>query len=563
MPRPFLVEADQADAVLAEVLFRLKRKQAQASESQQVYDPDLADTPEEYQARLQAMRGDGGLKAYAEYVYGYDTSAPHHSMIIETLQALVFRRLQHPTTGKRIRKVLILAPPNTAKSTYVSQVFPPWFTSIFQSDPVLFFTSSDPNAGLFDSAYSLAFTESERHKLVFPNATPAKYKGWSSDKRFLKGMRLGSKDPNFKAVGFGAKILGARAEGIILDDPLDQKSSESKVEQAEARRYFDMTVEPRLSPDGWLVAVMTRWAESDLGGYLKELAEKDDEWLVLEFPMLALERSEEKPPDLLNREPGEPLWPSRFSLEWCLNTRAQRGTAVWNAVWQLDPSGLGGSVFTSESWFRPIPPYMWQEADDGRSMFDRLRFYQAWDFAFSENKSASFSSGFTGGFDGARRLYLFGRYRRQVSQYALIEDMADEIIFWRPSLVGVEESAYRLKAVQDIIAGVKARLRARNVFTRIMIIKPTRNKVDRARLPAGRAEGGYLYVDHGAPWFSSFKTELLGFPRGEYTDQVDSVSLLAEMVWQPQLERDDQPRQKLVFNPHGSARLRQPLILRV
>lgn len=559
---PLLVPEGRQQQILAEALLRLRARRSKDQLDPNVnapYDAEIAISYPDYQEKLVEMRSD--LAKYAKYVFGYEP-ARHHKLIIDTLTKLTHDELTNPKTGQRVNKVLLIAPPNTAKSTYVSQIFPPWYASNHPRDPLLFFTSSDMNAGLFDSTFAMTFMESERHKMVFPEpeARPYPKKGWSSDKRFLKGMPVGNKDPNFRAVGYGSAIVGARAHGIIMDDPLDQKRAESSLEQGESKRYYDMTIEPRMQPEGWLVAIMTRWHENDLASHFIKKAEHDGDWLVIVLPMIAVEQKRDQLPDPLNRKPGEALWPERFPADEEEERRKRVGTAIYNCVWQADPTGLGGDIFKSETWFRPFPVDFWEPKEDGKVMVDRLTLVQAWDLAFSEKEAACFTVGVTVGVDAKFRLFVLGVSRKQLSTYGVVDVMAEEIKFWRPHIIVVEESAFRKRSVVDILRQVQQK-----AFANIKIIKPVDDKVARARLPAGRAEGGYVYVDTDAPWWEGFKTELLGFPRTTYNDQVDALSLACHMVYESPME-DTRPKQ-IVMRPDKSPgdahHLRKPLILRI
>ncbi|HKB41354.1 MAG TPA: phage terminase large subunit, partial [Gemmataceae bacterium] len=68
-------------------------------------------------------------------------------------------------------------------------------------------------------------------------------------------------------------------------------------------------------------------------------------------------------------------------------------------------------------------------------------------------------------------------------------------------------------------------------------VKPTADKVARARLPAGRAEAGMVYADRGAPWFEPFVEELMAFPSGRFDDQVDALSGAVQLAleWVPEM----------------------------
>jgi predicted phage terminase large subunit-like protein len=305
-----------------------------------------------------------------------------------------------------------------------------------------------------------------------------------------------SKDPAYRSVGYGAAVVGARAHGIILDDPLTQDQARSAVEQERAKRYHDMTVDSRLHPDGWEIAIMTRWHDLDLASHLKAKSE----WDVLEMPALGYYGE------------GTSLWPERFPAEWLVAKRQEITGPYFNALYQGDPTSLGGSIFREASWFRPLP-----------KEFDRAklaRVVQFWDLAYSGKDSADYTSALTLGCDRDGNLYVLNVWRGRIESESHVALMLEKIGQQRPGMVGVEEAAYRQAATQDLIN----RLFRARLSVPVQAVRVTADKVFRAQLPAGRAQAGMLYADTTAPWFPEFLAECMAFPLGANDDQVDALS---------------------------------------
>ncbi len=408
------------------------------------------------------------------------------------------------------KKLIIIAPPGHAKSTWLSLIFPCWYLGNHPDHSLLFLTSSDVMAGQFHGTVAAALAENERHQAVFRGAAcrPNVERGWSRDGLYLQGTPSGAKDPAYRAAGWGTSTIGARAHGIILDDPLTQERAQSAVEQASAQRYYDMTVETRLHPDGWVIAIMTRWAENDLAAYLMQRAG----WRTIVMPAIG-----EYPW-------GPALWPERFSLAWLEAKRAELGGPTFNAVFQGDPTSLGGSVFKEAAWFQPLPSDFDEPRDDGKSLRQRLTIVQFWDLAFSERDGADYTAGVTVGRSATQGLYVLDVARRRMSPIETERAMLEGIVRHRPALVGIEEAAYRQRATLDIAARVQRAALQAGVPCIIVPVKPSRDKVTRALLPAGRAEQGALWCDTKAPWWPVFLSECLAFPLGANDDQVDALS---------------------------------------
>src|SRR5262245_8492488 len=457
------------------------------------------------------------LGAYGWAVHGYPP-ARHHQEWIDRVSALLSDT--PPLSDTRKRKLLIVAPPGHAKSTWLSLILPAWYLGNHPDESLLFLTSSDTMARQFGTTVRQTLAENERHRAAFPDTAgrPDPDRGWSTDGLYLRATPASAKDPAYRALGWGASVIGARAHGIILDDPLTQEQARSSVEQEKARRYHDLTVDARLHPGGWMLAVMTRWHEGDLAAHL---AAKDD-WAVLEMPALGYWRE------------GAALWPERFPREWLENNRRDIGGPLFACLYQGNPSSLGGAIFKAASWLRPLP--------DGFTRNQCSRVVQFWDLAFSEKDSADYTVGVTLGRGPEGALYVLGVHRARVTQAQLLNTIARQVNLWRPAVVGVEEAAYRAPVTRDLIG----RLLRGELPCHFQAVKPVADKVLRARLPAGRAEAGLLYCDRGAPWFEEFAAEC--FPA---ETPVSAADVRAVMVrrYTGDLVRIETPRGVLETTP--------------
>lgn len=437
------------------------------------------------------------LDAYGAWVHDHKP-ARHHRIWVDRITELVEGR-----TAKR--KLLVISPPGHAKSTWLSLIFPPWYLGNHPDHSLLFYTSADVAAGQFSGTVKSTMEGgNERHALTFPAdaCQPDRSRGWSSDGLYLKGTPAGSKDPAYRALGYGAAVIGARCHGAILDDPLTQEQAQSEVETAKAKRYFDMTVDSRLHPDGWTLAIMTRWSDFDLAAHL---AAKSD-WEVLEMPALGAYPW------------GGALWPERFSQQWLEAKRADIGGPVFNCLYQGDPTSMGGTVFREAAWFRPLPA-------DFATFRPRLSVVQFWDLNYSESASSDYTACLTIAIDPlTQRLFVPHAWRGHLGEALREETMADQIIAGGARIIGVEEAAYRQRATQDLVARLNTILTAKGYSGVVVAVRVTKDKVFRARLPAGRAEAGMVYVDLGAPWAQPFIAECLAFPLGANDDYVDALS---------------------------------------
>jgi predicted phage terminase large subunit-like protein len=519
---PTLIPKSQAEELTQEALLRIAARKRKKEERE--YDRELGATYEEAAAKLALFRAD--LAAYGQYVHNL-SPARHHAYWIELYRQLFARELPN---GKN--KLLILAPPNAAKSTWTSIILPPFYLGNNPTHSILFLTSSDTMAAQFGTTIRMTLSDNKAHRSIFPEdeMRPSVKRGWSGDGLYLKGVPLSAKDPSYRAVGYGASVVGSRANLIILDDPLDQAKSMSEIEQRKAKEYYDMTLERRLQPDGSIIAIMTRWHENDLASHFLNRAD----WHIVIMPMICPEEGPNRPPDVLGRQPGELLWPERFPLDEVEKVRRDLGTATFNCVYQIDPTGMGGDVFKDSKWFKDLPP------DLDR---DQLYIVQGWDLAFSDKDSACYTACVTLGVDRHNQLYVLDVFRGKFTPQETEDAIVNRIEFFRPWVTGIEEAAFKTAVTKNLIRRVLGR-----VWSPVKLVKPIGDKVSRARLPAARAEAGLVFADKTAPWWEPFLAECLGFPKTTYKDQVDAFSLATHMI----IEEPPERPKKIIINPYSS-----------
>lgn len=497
------VPAPMAEPLLQETFLRAKARKKAAEIH---YDPSLGTTYKESEASLQGMRDD--INKFGEYVYD-KVPTYFHRYWNKAVDDVIHRRVPQ-------NKILIIAPPNTAKSMWNAIIRATHYLGNNPSHHLITVTSSDPNAGEFDGSFTRTIEENERFRAVFPSSEVRPYKklGWSSDGRYLRGIEEGDRTPTYKAVGMNTTVMGNRANGIILDDPLDQKNAQSEAEQRKAKKYLDQTLIPRLQPEtGWMLAVMTRFSDFDLASHMIRLAQESGDWIYLCFPMVA------EIDDPLGRIPGELLWPQRFNERFIKRERKRLTIAEFNMIHQGNPAGMGGDVFTSAELFKDLP-----------SQFDTAirpmcRILIVSDLAYSENKRTCFTVIMTIAVDRQFNMYILHVYRARVSTNEVARVFINLIRVARPIITGIEADGFHKQLIVTLSRKIMSQ-----VMCNIQLIIPDKDKRVRALLPAARVENGMVYVKKSASWYETFIMECMGFPNVRYKDQVDTFGLGAYIV---------------------------------
>lgn len=465
-------------------------------------------------------------EVYALVAHGL-RPARHHLAWLAALRETV------QTPGGRL---LLIAPPGTAKSTYTSLMLPLWYLGNHPDRAVLAITSSDVMASEFHGVVDVALRQNGAHRAVFPQdaGRPDPARGWSQDGLYLEGVPPGVKDPSYRVSGFGSSVIGSRCHLLLLDDPVTQETAQSEAEMRRVRRVLDLTLLTRLHPQGSAVAIMTRWGEADLAAHLLSQGWRAEVWPQLSEAYPGAER---------DGEGRASLWPRRFPLAWVEGERARLGTAQFELVHQGNPLLMGGNVYRAAEWFRPLPPSFLTEIAP-RAV--RMMYV---DTAFSEKTAADYTCAVTVAYDPRdpqRRLYVVGLFRKQINEDGLAAALAEHILVHRPDAVGVELPAFRQEATQGMLLELGQRLSGRHPVV-VTAVRVSTDKTVRARLPAARGEAGLLYVDKQLPEWPTAERELLGFPVAAHDDVSDALAGATVMALGPVGQQASERPQKVRF----------------
>ena len=478
------------------------------------------------------------LDIYSQFVQGFKP-ARHHRIWLHKTQQLFAGELEK-------RRILFISPPGFAKTTYESIIAPTWYLGNNPANSLIFFTNSDNRAVTVSRGVVNTLDKNIKHNSVFsyPECQPDKSRGWNQEVGyFLAGLPPISTAPSYQALGFYSSILGSRADGIILDDPLTQGQSKSAKEQQRAIENFEGTVDSRLKPNGWMIAIMNRWHTEDLASYILAKAKDLHNWEVILMPALGfwddhgLGMLKEALGDLPNEsfdkivgdlENSGSLWPEYYQTDHLLEIKREKGGPVFAALWQGNPLAAGGGEIFKEEWFRPLPDdFTHKESASSISIREQLSLVQYWDIAYSERESADYSVCATIGFDPSLNFYLLNIHREKLTPNRLVDAVIEQYRSWSPTIVGMEYTSYKKGTIVDIARRVTEKY---NVPLKLDDPRKRGDKVARAQMPAARAEAGKFYSDTTAPWWADFITEMLEFPDGHNDDQTDAVSGAVAMI---------------------------------
>lgn len=426
--------------------------------------------------------------------------------LIETKQAahhkLILREMQQCMETHHGR-LMVCAPPGSAKSTYASVVAPAWFLG----------SQSDRRVILASYGDDLARKHGRRTRQLLraPETEGILQCTLDAESRAADefGLTNGSE---YIACGILGGITGNRAHGIVIDDPMKgREQADSQVIRDRTWDAYQDDILTRLIPGGWVVLISTRWHEEDLSGRILPadwsgqsgdiLCRDGNVWRVL-----CLQAECETRSDPLNRQIGQMLWPEWFDEKHWAQFRLNRRT--WSSLYQQRPAPDEGILF--------------RKADMG--VYDKapqdLQIIGASDYAVTPDGGDWTEHGIAG-IDQDGSIYLLDWWRGQTGPEEWIEKKLDMIVKHRP-LAWFGEMGPIRRATEGRI---RQRMIDRNAKCRIEWLPHIGDKPTKAQSVIATAGVGRLLWPRAA-WVAELQRQCLVFPAGTPDDGVDTLGLL-------------------------------------
>lgn len=327
---------------------------------------------------------------------------------------------------------------------------------------------------------------------------------------------------HYKAVGIGGSLTGHGADLLIVDDPFkDHEEAHSPTMREKVWDWFLSVAYTRLSPEGAIVIIHTRWHVDDLTGRLldpqrreqmEDAGAKDEKWEVLNFPALALDNK-----DPLGRKVGQALFPEKFNEDRLKAIKATSGSYLWSSLYEGNPVPKGGNYIDSTNF----------QIEDDFPKDQPMKWFRFWDLAASEKESSDFTCGIAGALDKKGHLWLrdmrrgqwlWPKSRQEIVQTAMVEkDLHRRVLVVGVEAVGGFQTAYaNLREVfpPDLV---------------LMEIGADKDKLTRALPWIALTERKMVHLVKG-DWILPFFAECEAFPSGAHDDMVDAVSGVYSML---------------------------------
>ena len=175
--------------------------------------------------------------------------AKHHLLLIEKLEQVARGELH---------RLLFVLPPGSAKSTYASILFPPWYLAQRKNTTILSIGHSTEFAAEFGRRCRNSIQLN--HSILGYDLT--------EDSRAVDKW-VTTTNCSYLAAGIGANIAGRRADLGLIDDPIGkQEDADSDSFREMLWNWYVTDFRTRLKPEAAVILIQTRWHEDDLAGRL-------------------------------------------------------------------------------------------------------------------------------------------------------------------------------------------------------------------------------------------------------------------------------------------------------
>ncbi len=354
-------------------------------------------------------------------------SAPFHRELIKIVE--------RPANDR----TSILAPRGHAKSTWLSIIYPIWRIIRNKNIKIIIVSDTGDQAEMF---LRLIKDELESNERLIKDYGPFYQKPatgspnvWkATDITVIRSSR--AKEPTIVCGGAGKRIVGRRADLIIVDDPLNDENTENGRQRHKTLRWFRKTLTPIVNPDtGRIVVIGTRKHPEDLH------AELGRNRRYKQFVFRAI-------------QDGRALWPERWPLEKLLRQKEEIGSLIFAQEYQNEPVCEETSFFRREWIERCFEPRT--------VLLDSYRgpmpVFTGWDLAViadrerAEERDSDYTVGITValGPDGARHIIDIYRERglTPAQTLAVIRDRAR---FFNPVRITIENNLFQCLYEQELL----------------------------------------------------------------------------------------------------------------
>ena len=402
-----------------------------------------------------------------------------------------------------ITELLIVAPRGAGKSA-LFVLFLAWMIG----------NNPTKHYGLISYADAIAYRRSRAirniiqfdpiYRLIFPEVKPD-FSNWARESFTVLRADKTDLHPTLIAAGSTAAIISSRLNGVVYDDPHDEKNSKTPVKRRKVVESWDQALSPCLQDLAWTICIATRYADDDLPGIFINRG-----FVVLH--QRAITQSYKK-----GRKPARKelsYAPGLASLPF-LREKRDRNPLAFALQYQGDTTGGTAAV---------IKRCVAYQANELPELGDLL-IQAGTDTNYKEGQENDYTVIWVGGLDSKGNVWILHREKGRWD----VDELANLLIelhrMWRYTNNWVEDTAKGTPAVTMV------RKKAAYVPCELQPVSRGGTR-SRASSIASHLNSGQVKFPAAAGWFKDAEYYLTHYGHTDYDDDLDALYMLLSNLLQ-------------------------------
>jgi predicted phage terminase large subunit-like protein len=451
----------------------------------------------------------------------------------------VAEHLQAVCDGQ-IKRLIVNIPPRCSKSSLISVAFPAWVWAQSIIGP-----TSGPTVQFLYASYAdkLSLRDSVKCRRLIESSWYQKF--WGHRYSLTSDQNTKSRFTNDKGgerliTSIGAGVTGEGGSIILADDPNSATEAFSEATIQSTIDWWSQSMSTRLNDmeTGAYVVIQQRLAEDDLSGYI--LDKNDNEWTHLMLPM-RYEPDRARTTSIgwsdPRTEPGELLWPERFSENAVTRLEKELGPMIANGQLQQRPEPVGGGVIKRDYWVLwehdsfPVFDFILASADtayteDTANDYSALTIWGVFSGEAVEAANRVVRSGRTGESmlihqtysPASPKIVLMYAWQDRLELHKLVEKIEKLSTAMKVDLLLIENKASGHSVAQEM-----RRLYANSKFGVQLCDPKSADKLSRLYSVQHLFAEGIIYAPD-RPWAEMVISQVSQFPFSKHDDLTDTVS---------------------------------------
>lgn len=400
------------------------------------------------------------------------------------------------------KRLILELPPRHGKSEIASKHFPVSYLGKHPDRQIILTSATDDLATDFSSA-ARDITEEFGPSVFGIHLRSDKRAGYRWELEEGGGVR---------AAGVGGAIMGRGCSLLIIDDYFKNvEEALSETYRKKVHQWYHSTSTTRLTPDGAIIIIATRWHPKDLiGQVLEEAKETGEQWRRICLPAI--------------NEQGEALWPERFGIDLLQTKRTSYFASgypwMWEALYQQNPPGVLDAEFDPKWFTDDVIWASWPELSNIRMVVTTL------DPSLGKTDKSDYSAFITAALTEDGTIHVDANIDRRHPN-KIVDDGIDIWLQHNPIAFAVESVGFQ--EVLNILFEERSRLRGGIMMPLHMMSHGKNSKENRIRrlvpylakgqIKVRRSHGGALLVE-----------QLKTFPANKHDDGPDALEMAIRLL---------------------------------